>query len=150
MCIRDSLETLALLDYVQKALGQRPVETQLESPDEGTSQEPPARQWISWTQLVGLAIEELAARSEKQGQTDADRASWDLEAHIATIFGDISENPERKAEFAASRAQLRRALEMMSTADSDAEELRAELKALQSSALHTAQAADKAATSRRE
>ena len=45
------------------------------------------------------------------------------------------------------RAQLRRALEMMSTADSNAEELRAELKALQSSALHTAQAADKAATS---
>ena len=30
------LETLALLDYVQKALGQRPVETQLTPPDESS------------------------------------------------------------------------------------------------------------------
>ena len=57
---------------------------------------------------------------------------------LGLIFGEICENTERKAEFAAARAQLRRALEMMSSADSDAEELRAELKALQSSALHTA------------
>ena len=92
----------------------------------------------------------MAAHSEIQGEADADGASWNLETHIAMIFGEICEKTERKAEFTAARAQLRRALEMMSSADSDAEELRAELKALQTSALHTAQTADKAAMSMTE
>ena len=50
---------------------------------------------------------------------------WNIEVHLAMVFGDICENSDKKAEFAAARAQLRRALEMMYNTDEAAAELRA-------------------------